>query len=55
MGYLRKRFGEPSSMAGLSGLIPSLLGVISDVHNAAAWGGLITGLLAILIPEKAAQ
>jgi hypothetical protein len=55
MGYLRKRFSEGSSYAGLSGLIPSLIGVLNDVHNAAAWGGLITGLLAILIPEKAAQ
>lgn len=51
MPWIFKRFKEPSTWAGLAGIIPSIAMVAADKNNPNAWGALVAGIAAVIIPE----
>lgn len=51
MGYLRKRFSEPSSWAGLAAVIASAAQAYAT-RDPQALAATIAGAAAILVPEK---
>lgn len=52
MKWLFTRFKEPSTWAGMSAALPSLLMLAANVNNPAAWASLVGGVAAAIIPEK---
>ena len=55
MNWLKARLSEGSTIAGLCGLIPQLIGVIVSGPTPAAVAGLIVGAIAVLVPESVAK
>ncbi len=54
MGYLRNRFSEPSSWAGLATILANAAQAYSEGGKGAATGALIMGTIAFLAPERKA-
>lgn len=46
------RLKEPSSAAGLSGIIAAVPSLLANPYNAAAWGAIVAGLFAVFLPER---
>lgn len=53
MKWLFQRLSEPSTWAGLAGLLPAVLSMVSGGVTPAALGGLVAGTAAVLMKEKA--
>ena len=49
------RMKEPSSFAGMAGLMHAIPTLLSDPRNPEAWGIVIASVLAILIREKGGE
>lgn len=52
MKWLFQRLSEASTWAGFAALIPSVIGLVADRNNPAAWGAAATGVAAVLVKEK---
>jgi hypothetical protein len=52
MSWLKARFTEPSTWAGLAALIPTVYTVACTGLNSAAVGTLAAGVAAVLLKEK---
>ncbi len=52
MNWFISRLREPSTWAGLAGLIPAVVQVSSGPVSSQAIGGLVAGLAAVLMREK---
>ena len=55
MNWLKARLREGSTIAGLCGLIPQLIGVIVSGPTPATVAGLIVGIIAVVVPESAGK
>lgn len=53
MGWIKARLQEPSSAAGLTLALNALPALLVNPRDGQAWGGLIGGLLAVLLRERA--
>lgn len=53
MKWFMKRLSEPSTWAGLAGIIPSVFGMLATGVTPAAIGGVVAGVAAVLMQEKA--
>lgn len=53
MQWFLSRLKEPSTWAGFAGLIPAIITVAAGPVSPAAIGGLVAGVAAVLMPEKA--
>lgn len=51
MKWMTARLREPSTWAGLAGLIPSMFAVLAN-PTPAAIGGIVAGTAAVLMKEK---
>ncbi len=52
MTWLKNRLSEPSTWAGLAGLIPMAAGLIAGPVTPQAIGGLVAALAAVFMREK---
>lgn len=54
MKWLLERLREPSTWAGLAGLLPAVISVSSGPVSSQAIGGIVAGVAAVLMREKGA-
>lgn len=53
MAYLKLRFREGSTWAGLFSLIPHIMGMVGTGFTPAGVAGLVVGVVAVIVPESA--
>lgn len=54
MGYLRKRFAEPSSWAGLAAILANATQAYAEGGKGAATAAVVMGTVAFLAPDNKA-
>lgn len=52
MAYLRKRFSEGSTWAGLFSMLPQIAALATIGATPAAVAGIAIGIIAVLVPES---